>query len=160
MRRPDMIAALGWALVVLPGCIRTATPPPASGGAGSGARVIGPGRPLTGAVDSISPDAMHGRHVADVAEMLQGRVPGLQVIRLGNGDISLRIRQSDTILSEGEPLVILDDAPVAPQNISNVLRALNPREVDTIDVLRDVASTSVYGEKGAHGVIIIRMKRK
>jgi TonB-dependent SusC/RagA subfamily outer membrane receptor len=80
------------------------------------------------------------------------------VIRLGNGDISLRIRQNDSILSTGEPLLILDGAPVAEQNLSLVLRQLNPNEIDTIDVLRDVASTSVYGEKGAHGVIIIRMK--
>jgi len=63
------------------------------------------------------------------------------------------------VLSSGEPLLILDGAPVAPQNISMVLRQLNPNEIDTIDVLRDVASTSVYGQKGAHGVIVITMKR-
>jgi TonB-dependent SusC/RagA subfamily outer membrane receptor len=97
--------------------------------------------------------------VQDVAEMLQGRVPGLQVIRLGNGDISLQIRQNDSINSLGEPLLILDGAPVSSQNLSMVLRQLNPREIDTIDVLRDVASTSVYGQKGAHGVIVITMKR-
>jgi TonB-dependent SusC/RagA subfamily outer membrane receptor len=117
-------------------------------------------RTTTGAVDSRSSDELRGRHVGDIAELLQGRVPGLQVIRLGNDDISLRIRNTDSILSTGEPLLILDGAPVAAQNVSSVLRQLNPREVDTIDVLKDVASTSVYGERGAHGVIIITMKRK
>lgn len=91
--------------------------------------------------------------------MLQGRVPGLQVIRLGNGDISLQIRQNDSIESLGEPLLILDGAPVASQNMSLVLRQLNPHEIASIEVLRDVASTSVYGQKGAHGVIVITMKR-
>jgi TonB-dependent SusC/RagA subfamily outer membrane receptor len=90
--------------------------------------------------------------------MLRGRVPGLQVIQLPNGDISLRIRGGDSILSEGEPLVILDGAPVAPQNVSNVLRELNPPDVARIEVLKDVASTSVYGIKGAHGVVLITMK--
>jgi TonB-dependent SusC/RagA subfamily outer membrane receptor len=154
MRRPTTVIAVALMAATLPGCSRTATPPPATTGPAAA-------RPAaTGAVQALATDTLGGRHVADVAEMLQGRVPGLQVIRLGNGDISLRIRQNDSILSTGEPLLILDGAPVAEQNLSLVLRQLNPNEIDTIDVLRDVASTSVYGEKGAHGVIIIRMKRK
>jgi TonB-dependent SusC/RagA subfamily outer membrane receptor len=56
--------------------------------------------------------------------------------------------------------VILDGAPVASQNISEVLRGLNPREIASIDVLKDVASTAAYGIKGAHGVIIIKMKHE
>ncbi len=92
--------------------------------------------------------------------MLQGRVAGLQVIRQANGNISLQIRGNDSILSNGAPLLILDGAPVASQNVSDVLYELNPGEIANIEVLKDVASTSVYGIKGAHGVIIITMKRK
>jgi TonB-dependent SusC/RagA subfamily outer membrane receptor len=121
---------------------------------------MGLGGTRTGAVDSLQPSDSGGRHVTDVAEMLLGRVPGLEVVRGTNGDISLRIRGGDSILSEGEPLVILDDAPVAEQSVSMVLRGLNPNEVASIDVLKDVASTSVYGTRGAHGVIIIRMKHR
>ena len=111
----------------------------------------------TGSADSVRADDTRGQHMTDVADMLQGRVPGLQVIRNGS-DISLRIRGNDSINSDGEPLVILDDAPVASQSLSMVLRGLNPKEVESIDVLKDVASTAVYGTRGAHGVIIIRMK--
>jgi TonB-dependent starch-binding outer membrane protein SusC len=158
MGRPASVIALVLLLAALPGCRRTASPPATSGPAPdlSPVRVTST---KTGAVKSVAIDSLSSRHVQDVAELLQGRVPGLQVIRDGTGEISLRIRNSDSIMSTGEPLLILDGAPVSEQNLSLVLRQLNPREVETIDVLRDVASTSVYGEKGAHGVIIITMKR-
>jgi TonB-dependent starch-binding outer membrane protein SusC len=159
MRKPASVVALVLSLAALPGCHRSSSTSQ-DGGSPRDLSPVRPAAPRTGAVDSLSGDKLDGRHVQDVAEMLQGRVPGLQVIRLGNGDISLRIRQNDSIESLGEPLLILDGAPVAPQNVSMVLRQLNPREVDTIDVLRDVASTSVYGQKGAHGVIVITMKRR
>lgn len=158
MRKPTGVVALVLSLVALPGCHRGSSTSH-EGGPPADLTPVRPAAPRTGAVDSLSGDKLGGRHVQDVAEMLQGRVPGLQVIRLGNGDISLQIRQNDSVLSAGEPLLILDGAPVASQNISMVLRQLNPNEIDTIDVLRDVASTSVYGQKGAHGVIIITMKR-
>ena len=160
MRKPASVAALVLLLVALPGCRRTAGPPAETTGSEPDLSPVRVTSTRTGAVDSIATDSLTAGHVADVAELLQGRVPGLQVIRGGSGEISLRIRGSDSIESAGEPLLILDGAPVSPQNLSLVLRQLNPREVDTIDVLRDVASTSVYGQKGAHGVIIIRMKRR
>jgi TonB-dependent SusC/RagA subfamily outer membrane receptor len=143
--------------MALAACSRT-TPPPQT--ASSSDVTTSTGLVTTGAIDSLSSEQLRGRHAGDVAEMLQGRVAGLQVIRLGNGDISLRIRGDDSILSNGEPLVILDGAPVASQNISEVLRGLNPREIASIDVLKDVASTAAYGIKGAHGVIIITMKHE
>lgn len=159
MGKPASVVVLVLILAV-PGCRRTASSSPTPSGPAPDLTPVRVTSPGTGAVDSLSADSPRGRHVADVAEMLQGRVPGLQVIRDGNGDISLRIRDGDSILGSGEPLLILDGAPVAAQNLSLVLRQLNPREVDTIDVLRDVASTSVYGQKGAHGVIVITMKRR
>lgn len=158
MRRPTFVAASGCALLALAGCSST-TPRPVTANAASTARDT-TGLTTTGAIDTLSSDQLRGRHVNDIAEMLQGRVAGLQVTRLANGDISLRIRGNDSILSDGEPLLILDGAPVAPQNVSQVLNGLNPRDVASIDVLKDVASTSVYGIKGAHGVIIITMKRE
>jgi TonB-dependent SusC/RagA subfamily outer membrane receptor len=157
MRKATGVVALVLSLAALPGCHRSSSPSP--GGPPHDLSPVHQAPPRTGAVDSLSGDNLDGRHVQDVAEMLQGRVPGLQVIRLGDGSISLQIRQNDSINSLGEPLLILDGAPVSSQNLSMVLRQLNPREIASIDVLRDVASTSVYGQKGAHGVIVINMKR-
>jgi len=157
MPRPIFATASGCVLIALAGCSRT-TPPPVTTNPPDAASSTG--WATTGAIDTLSSEQLRGRHVGDVADMLQGRVAGLQVIRLGNGDISLRIRGDDSILSNGEPLVILDGAPVASQSVSQVLRGLNPREIASIDVLKDVASTAAYGIKGAHGVIIITMKRE
>ena len=154
MRNPVRAAVAALSVVLLAGCYHSPNPPDPAAPRG---RDMGIGGIRTGSADSIRGDDTRGQHMTDVAAMLQGRVPGLEVIRNGS-DISLRIRGSDSINSEGEPLIILDDAPVASQSVSMVLRGLNPKEVESIDVLKDVASTAVYGTRGAHGVIIIRMK--
>ena len=157
MRGSGFATASACALIALAGCSRT-TPPPQTASPPNATNITG--LVTTGAIDTLSSDQLRGRHSSDVAEMLQGRVAGVQVIRLGNGDISLRIRGDDSILSNGEPLLILDGAPVASQSVSTVLRGLNPREIASIDVLKDVASTAAYGINGSHGVIIITMKHE
>jgi Outer membrane receptor for ferrienterochelin and colicins len=114
---------------------------------------------VTGAIDSLPAETLEGRHVTDVAELLKGRVSGLQVIRLPNGDISLRIRGSDSITQDGEPLLVIDGMPVSEQNLTGALRSLSPHEIASIEVLKDVSSTAFYGIRGAHGVILITTKR-
>jgi TonB-dependent SusC/RagA subfamily outer membrane receptor len=122
-----------------------------------------------GATDSVSGALAEHEQFADLAAMLQGRVPGLQVIRLKNGDISLRIRGTSSLSQddpttgrarpEGEPLVVVDGMSVQPGNLSRVLHSLDPHEIRSIRVLKDVASTSAYGMRGAYGVIVIETKR-
>ena len=122
-----------------------------------------------GATDSLSGALADNAQFADIAAMLQGRVPGLQVIRLKNGDISLRIRGTSSLSQDdpttgrarpqGEPLVVIDGMSVQPGNLTRVLRSLDPHEISSIRVLKDVASTSAYGMRGAYGVIVIETKR-
>jgi TonB-dependent SusC/RagA subfamily outer membrane receptor len=81
------------------------------------------------------------------------------VIRLANGDVSLRIRGKDSLLGDGEPLLIIDGMPIHPANLSDALRGLNPREVTHIEVLKDISSTAIYGSRGANGVILIALRR-
>jgi len=154
MRIPASAVAAALSVILLSGCHQSTNPP---GPATPRGRDMGIGGIRTGSADSVHADETAGQHMTDVADMLQGRVPGLLVIRNGN-DISLRIRGNDSINSDGQPLLILDDAPVNEDAISMTLRGLNPKEIASIDVLKDVASTSVYGTRGAHGVIIIRTK--
>lgn len=159
-------------LVLSVGCGGSATPPdgptPKASPAAPNAR---PGNEKTGATDSIPASALGEQHVQDIAELLQSRVPGLRVVRLPNGDLSLRIRGGDMSLqsgadgtisatSAGEPLIVIDGMPVSEGQVSNTLRALNPHEIDSIQVLKDVSSTSSYGMRGAHGVILISMKKR
>ncbi|MGH7507343.1 MAG: TonB-dependent receptor plug domain-containing protein [Longimicrobiales bacterium] len=152
-------AALCWGLAVLPGCRRSAPPPdePAPGEIPIGYGTQ-PREDVTGAVGSV-PASAENRNVNRVEELLRGHVPGLRVVRLPNGDISLSIRGMSSMLDDGEPLLVIDGMPVRSQNISRALRGLNPDEIDNIQVLKDVSSTSVYGTRGANGVILITLKR-
>jgi TonB-dependent SusC/RagA subfamily outer membrane receptor len=125
---------------------------------------------VTGAVDSLSGKSLEQQHAEDVAALLQTRVPGLQVVRGQNGDISLRIRGGDyalragedgsiTATQDGEPLLVIDGMPVQDGQLGNALRALRPHDIQSIKVLKDVSSTAFYGIRGAHGVILITTKR-
>lgn len=156
MRGTAAVVACLVSCALLADCARssTASPPRVSQPA---ARVgsDGPG----GATDSLSGDLAERQQFADLPAMLQGRVAGLQVIRLSNGDISLRIRGTSSLTQNGEPLVVIDGMAVQSASLSRVLRSLDPHEVSSIRVLKDVASTSPYGMRGAYGVIVIETKR-
>lgn len=132
-----------------------AGPAPESGGEGR--------NDTTGAVESVSAESPGSEHLQSVEEMLRGRVAGLQVIRQPNGDISLRIRGGDVSLQEStgprDALLVVDGMAVSPENVTGALRSLRPHEIANIQVLKDVASTSMYGTRGAHGVILITTKR-
>ena len=88
---------------------------------------------------------------ATIAELLQGRVAGVQVI---NGRI--RIRGINSIQGSNEPLIVLDGIPLAGDpSMSHI----NPRDVQSINVLKSAASTAIYGSRGANGVIEIKTKK-
>jgi TonB-dependent SusC/RagA subfamily outer membrane receptor len=90
-----------------------------------------------------------------VEEVLQGRVAGLQVLRLPNGSYSLRIRGATTILGSGEPLLVLDGLIVPQELAPGALAVLSPRDVARVEVLKDAGSLAFYGSRGANGVIIV-----
>lgn len=114
-----------------------------------------------GAVGSLESEEESGGHFADMVDMLQGRVAGLQVFRLPNGDISLRIRGlRKSFMANEEPLLVVDGVPVPTYSMSNTLRTISPSDVQSIQVLKDVGSTSAYGTRGVNGVILIRLKRR
>lgn len=117
---------------------------------------------LTGAVASIKSDQLLQIPVVQPAEALQGRVAGLDVTR-GNGDagsgVTIRLRGNRSISTNkndlagyNEPLVIVDGM----QGVS--FRDITPNDILTIDVLKDAASTAIYGARGANGVIIVTTK--
>ena len=90
------------------------------------------------------------------AEMLEGRFPGVNVIRVAGGGIKVRVRQSGDFDGRGDPLYIIDGVPTEPPD--GVLN-IEPNEIARIEVLKDAASTSIYGLRGANGVVKITMKR-
>jgi TonB-dependent SusC/RagA subfamily outer membrane receptor len=85
------------------------------------------------------------------------RIPGIWVTRTANGGLAIRIRGGTSILGNNEPLYIIDGIPIEP-GPNGALTGINPNDIASIEVLKDAASTTLYGMRGANGVIIIKTK--
>ena len=117
-------------------------------------------REITGAVSSYIPTEADAR-IAHVETMLQGHIPGLEVIPQGSG-FTLRIRGFRTLHQRGgddEPLLVIDEITVPAGSLGSALAGIAPHDVARIDILKDAGATAVYGSRGANGVIIITTKR-
>ena len=112
---------------------------------------------VTGAVATVRAEDV-GREVTSIEDLLQG-LPGVTIRRLGNGGISLRIRGSSSLSSDGEPLYVINGVPVhaAP---GQALMGLSARDITRIDVLKDAGATAIYGSRGANGVVLIFTVRR
>lgn len=112
---------------------------------------------LTGAVASVKGDEITARKTTQISTALQGAMPGVMVTR-DNGapgaTAKIRIRGITTMSEAGaNPLIILDGVPVDDIN------SINPNDVESISVLKDAASASIYGSRAAAGVIVVTSKR-
>lgn len=111
---------------------------------------------VTGSVAFVSGAEINKRIVTSPASLLQGKLPGLTVVENsgepGNEGISLRIRGSAPFGAGTEPLVVIDGMP-------GNLTALNPNDIESISVLKDAASASIYGSRAANGVIVVTTKK-
>jgi len=118
------------------------------------------GAEATGAITSVPGEEAALRHAVRVEELLRGRVAGVQVLPDGRGGFSVRIRGAGGILTSGEPLYVVDGMPMTDAGFANALAGIAPQDVARIDVLKDAASTSIYGSRGANGVIVITTRRR
>ena len=111
---------------------------------------------LTGAVASVKGEDLAAVPVNNVAQALQGKLPGVNVIS-GDGrpdaDVSIRVRGGGSITQNNDPLFIVDGFPVS--SISDIPAS----EIESIDVLKDASSTAIYGARGANGVILVTTKK-
>lgn len=111
-------------------------------------------RDLTGSVVSVKPEQITARPGSNPMESLQGRVAGLDITRssgqAGEG-VNLQLRGNRSIQANGLPLFIINGLP-------GDYATLNPNDIESIDILKDAASTAVYGSAGANGVILITTK--
>ena len=105
---------------------------------------------LTTSVSSVKAKNTETNGYSHVAEYLQGRVPGLIVRKVG-GSYKFNIRGINSINSSTDPLLIVDGCTV------NDIDYLNPKDIKSVEVLKD-ASASIYGSRGACGVILITTK--
>ncbi len=113
---------------------------------------------LTGAVASVNVGkTLESRPIADVGRGLQGSTPGL-TIQVGSSEVGsdprIRIRgQVGSSQGSSDPLILLDNVEIPSINL------VNPDDIESISVLKDAASASIYGAKGAFGVILITSKK-
>ncbi|WP_246000388.1 SusC/RagA family TonB-linked outer membrane protein [Pontibacter diazotrophicus] len=114
---------------------------------------------LTGAVSTVSSEAIQNRPVANVATALQGVAPGLNITRTtgqpGNEGIGIQIRGATSANGNVDPLIVVDG--VASPGVT--LQTMNPNDIATISVLKDAAAASIYGAQAAGGVILITTKQ-
>ena len=92
-----------------------------------------------------------------LVELFQGRFPGVEAWAV-QGGVRVRIRNAGNVEGKGgDPLFVIDDLPVSPPD--GVL-SMNPNDIVRIEILKDDASTLIYGSKAATGVVKITTKRK
>ena len=110
---------------------------------------------LTGAVSVVSVDELQKQNENNPIKALQGRVPGMNISADGtpSGAATVRIRGIGT-LNNNDPLYIVDGVPT-----KSGMHELNGNDIESIQVLKDAASASIYGSRAANGVIIITTKK-
>ncbi|MCD2425559.1 TonB-dependent receptor [Niabella pedocola] len=112
---------------------------------------------LTGAVSQISGKELQNRPIANLGQALQGKVANLNVTTTGDPggpgtNASFNIR-GNTSLSGGGPLFVVDGIPVADIN------DINAQDIESVSVLKDAASSAIYGARAPYGVILVTTKR-
>jgi len=110
---------------------------------------------LSSAVTTIRPDDMNKGAIADVGQLLQGKVAGVNITANGdpNRSAAVILRGASTLNSSQGPFYVIDGIPGAD------IATVAPDDIATIDILKDAAATAIYGNRAANGVIIITTKR-
>ncbi|MGB5819260.1 MAG: TonB-dependent receptor plug domain-containing protein, partial [Saonia sp.] len=111
---------------------------------------------LTGSVSSLNNESFNTGAQVSVSQLIQGRAAGVQITQGSaepGGGFSIRIRGATSITAGNEPLFVIDGLPSAPVN------AINPGDIESVEILKDASATAIYGSRGANGVILITTKQ-
>ena len=131
---------------------------------------------ISGSISSVSVNDRVATQSNSVDQLLQGRASGVQVIQNGatpGSGISVKIRGTNSLRGNNEPLYVIDGIiissageDVLPTGIGNTgqetqngLNGINPRDIESIQVLKDASATAIYGSRGANGVVLITTKK-
>lgn len=114
-------------------------------------------RDLTGSVSSVSADQIKQVAVVNPALALQGRAAGVLVQQTDfspSGGLQIRVRGNRSLSASNDPLYVVDGMP-----ITTGIEAINPADIESMDILKDASATAIYGSRGANGVILITTKK-
>jgi TonB-dependent starch-binding outer membrane protein SusC len=126
-----------------------------------------------GDISSVSAETISQQPVSDPLQALEGRAPGLQITQTSGvpgSAITVLIRGQNSIANGNNPLYVIDGVPFTANSISSglvsggitvggsPLSSMNPADIESIEILKDADATSIYGSRGANGVILITTK--
>lgn len=126
---------------------------------------------VTSAIASVSAEEIKDMPLVGLDQALQGRAAGVQVTNNSGapgGGVSIRIRGSSSLGAGNEPLYVVDGVPInntqtfnqqTGEERINGMSNINPSDIESIEILKDAASTSIYGARAANGVVLINTKR-
>ncbi len=119
----------------------------------------------TGSIASVKADELTQLPISNVAQGLQARVSGVQISQntgAPGGNISVRIRGTNSINGNSEPLYVVDGIQISNGggiNDVSPLATINPNDIESVEVLKDASASAIYGARAANGVILITTKR-
>ena len=132
---------------------------------------------LTGAVSSLKVEDLNPGANVSVDQLMMGRSAGVQITQASSapgGGLAIRVRGASSLNAGNEPLYVIDGLPIDNSpNLSaggaaevgtnssprNPLNALNPNDIESIEILKDASATAIYGSRGANGVILVTTKK-
>lgn len=112
---------------------------------------------VTGAIQNISATTFQEAPAAQITQKLQGRLAGVQINQSTGAPgeaLKVRIRGQISLSAGSDPLYVIDGQPIAGD-----ISTINPNEIESLTVLKDAASTALYGSRGTNGVVLITTKR-
>ena len=119
----------------------------------------------TGSVQAVSSKNFTKGMASSPQELIAGKLSGVTVTSNGGSPTSsptIRIRGGSSVSASNDPLIVIDGVPVDNSVISgvgNALQSINPNDIESMNVLKDASSTSIYGARASNGVIIITTKK-
>ena len=130
---------------------------------------------VTGAIQRITREELIRENPTNILQAIQGKLAGVNVTQndgAPGAGLSIRVRGSNSFLGGTEPLYVIDGVPfnnnssgTTPESLGgdekqtlNAMAFINPNDIESIDVLKDASATSIYGSRGANGVILITTK--
>lgn len=121
---------------------------------------------ITGSITSVSTDDFNGGLISSPEQLITGKVSGVQIMSNSGSPTAgstIRVRGGASLNASNDPLIVLDGLPLETGGISgnsnNFLSLINPSDIKSITILKDAASTAIYGSRASNGVILITTKK-
>lgn len=111
---------------------------------------------ITGAVSVVNSEALESRPNSQFGNLIQGKTSGVQILSSSgkpSAGFNIRIRGTNSINGNSEPLYVVDGIPITDT------RTINPSDIESFTILKDASSAAIYGAQGANGVVLITTRR-